>query len=277
MQLHSKARGSSPFDLEEDIHAQLLDLLVRFLSLDFALARDNRAFLSVVVAAVVECRRITRFRFNAEYPNGGVTPSNCELPAKRIKIDRVDAAAQPSNSTNQAVARRAIEHLGFVGPSSPGGNQAGRSLAELCAVQHCRSGAVNNALVPRNVGNLLPGVIVPHLELVLGPPRACEDGVVINVHRVAANVRPIDASDCVFDAKIPNLHSVVPAARDHNVRVRGVELERENAVRMARGGTPNAGAHFGHERFGGLVIYAHSEVFPGGGKDGPVRTVVYAI
>ena len=58
---------------------------------------------------------------------------------------------------------------------------------------------------------------VPHLELVVRPPGPREDVVVVHVDRVAAHVRTVDGELRCAGANVPQLHSVIPAAREEQV------------------------------------------------------------
>lgn len=122
-----------------------------------------------------------------------------------------------------------------------------------------------------------------HLKLVVRAPAPGENVPALDVHGVAADVRPVDVPHRVLHAKVPDLggsggevpacaaaervgavratHSagcpprrlcrgprpylnrVVPSAAHDGVWVVGVELEGEDAVAVARGRGPEAGEH----------------------------------
>lgn len=151
-----------------------------------------------------------------------------------------------------------VEHLGLVGAAAASRDQllAARVLGELRRVQEARLGA-HRALVPRDDGEAPAGAVVPQLQRVLRPPRARQDLVpVVDVDRVAGHVRPVDAAHRVAHAQVPDLQCVVPAARHQRVVVLRQELEREDAVRVARRQRPHPAGHARDLALGGLIVHA---------------------
>mmetsp|Transcript_25406 Transcript_25406/g.69353 ORF Transcript_25406/g.69353 Transcript_25406/m.69353 type:complete len:299 (-) Transcript_25406:326-1222(-) len=111
---------------------------------------------------------------------------------------------------------------------------ARRVLAELRGKEH--ASVLRRGCPPLHSLSKLTGGIVPDLQGILSAPRASEDLTAIRgeVHGVAAEVAVPERAHRVASARVPDLHGVVPATGEDDVGFRGVVLQREDPVGVAR-------------------------------------------
>ena len=76
----------------------------------------------------------------------------------------------------------------------------------------------------------LPASEVPCLENVLPTPRPRQNLVPDDIHRVAADVRSVEASHRRTHSEIPYLNSVVPSTADENVLTSRFEFKGKDAI-----------------------------------------------
>mmetsp|Transcript_158932 Transcript_158932/g.509840 ORF Transcript_158932/g.509840 Transcript_158932/m.509840 type:complete len:239 (-) Transcript_158932:522-1238(-) len=152
-------------------------------------------------------------------------------------------------------------------------------LAALGCEEH--AGALRRRGLPlhglRDLG-VVARAEVPELKGFVGAPRASQDlrAVRGEVDGVAAEVAIPQRADGVAATGVPNLDSVVPAARKKYVRVLGMVLEREDTIGVASRFLHVATLQSLDQSLGGLVVHADQPIPAGGGELAAVSEVVQA-
>mmetsp|Transcript_37391 Transcript_37391/g.93842 ORF Transcript_37391/g.93842 Transcript_37391/m.93842 type:complete len:221 (-) Transcript_37391:506-1168(-) len=169
-----------------------------------------------------------------------------------------------------------LKHAGFVAAAAASNNVLSRQiLGVLRGVQH--TVLLVRGRRPRVVSDVLRGAEVPHLQLLLRPPRTAQDLVALEVHGVTGDVRPEARPDRNVLPYIPDLDRVVPAPGQDKVGIVNRVLERKHAVAVSGLGPPVAPAQGALERLRRLVVDSNLVVLAGGRKLQPVGAVVQGV